>query len=79
MENIKVQDNLEAYETNIINVIKEVSNTLEEKGYNSLEQLVGYLMSGDPGYISSYKGARQKIVKLDRTCILELLVKGIIK
>ena len=55
--------------------IKEVCEALEERGYNPVNQLVGYLMSGDPGYISSHKEARNKITKFDRNKILEVLVK----
>jgi uncharacterized protein (UPF0297 family) len=55
--------------------LKEVFEALEERGYNPVNQLVGYLMSGDPGYISSHKEARTKITKLDRTVILDVLVK----
>ena len=55
--------------------IKEVSEALEERGYNPVNQLVGYLMSGDPGYISNHKQARNKILKIDRSKILEIIVK----
>ena len=41
-------------------ILNEVYNALEERGYNPTNQLVGYLISGDPGYISSYKDARKK-------------------
>ncbi len=59
----------------ISQVIKEVSQILEERGYNAINQIVGYLMSGDPGYISSHKEARSKITKFERTRILEVLVR----
>ena len=59
--------------------IKEVAEILEEKGYNAKNQIVGYLMSGDPGYISSHKEARSKITKFERTKILEVLVDSFIK
>lgn len=55
-------------------VLKEVCQSLKEKGYDPINQLVGYLMSGDPGYISSYKDARKKIVSIDRSKILEFLL-----
>ena len=48
---------------------------LKEKGYDPINQLVGYLMSGDLGYISSYKECRNKISKLDRSMILEVILK----
>jgi len=59
-------------------VLNEVYDSLEERGYNPINQLVGYLMSGDPGYISSHKEARNKIIKLDRTEIIELMVRNYI-
>ena len=52
------------------------SKALVEKGYNSINQIVGYLMSGDPGYISNHKEARNKIMKLDRTKIIEMMVRN---
>ena len=55
--------------------IKEVWDAFEEKGYNPVNQLVGYLTSGDPGYISNHKQARNKIMKIDRSKILEIIVK----
>lgn len=54
--------------------IKDVYEALEEKGYNPINQIVGYLISGDPGYISSYKESRKKICKLERTQIIEVLL-----
>lgn len=54
--------------------LDEVKEALEEKGYNAINQLVGYLISGDPGYISNYKDSRKKISKLDRTEIIENLL-----
>ena len=55
-------------------MLREVIDNLKEKGYNPVNQIVGYLMSGDPGYISSHKEARKKIQKFDRSVILEVLV-----
>ena len=54
--------------------LKEVYEALEERGYNPSNQIVGYLISGDPGYISSYKDARSKIQEIDRAKILEILL-----
>ena len=62
----------------ISEVIDEVAEILEDRGYNPVNQIVGYLMSGDPGYISSHKEARNKISKFDRTKILEILVENFI-
>ena len=56
--------------------LTEAREALEERGYNSVNQLVGYLISGDPGYISNYKETRKKITKLDRTDILEVLLRS---
>ena len=54
--------------------LKEVYEALEERGYNPTNQIVGYLISGDPGYISSYKDSRNKIQELDRAKIVEILL-----
>ena len=54
--------------------LKEVYASLEERGYNPTNQIVGYLISGDPGYISSYQDARNKIQEIDRAKIIEILL-----
>ncbi len=54
--------------------LKEIAAALNERGYNPVNQLVGYLISGDPGFISSYKDARKKIVALDRSDIVAILL-----
>ena len=59
---------------NIRITLKEVCASLEERGYNPTNQIVGYLISGDPGYISSYKDARNKIQVVDRAKIVEILL-----
>lgn len=56
--------------------LKEVYEAIEERGYNPVNQLVGYVMSGDPGYISNHREARSKISKLDRTKIIDVLVRN---
>ena len=56
--------------------MNEVYEALEERGYHPTNQLVGYLISGDPGYISSYKDARKKIQTIDRTKIIEVLLEN---
>lgn len=56
-------------------VIKEVCSALQEKGYNPINQLVGYLLSGDPAYITSYNDARSKIRSMDRDELLAELVQ----
>lgn len=60
-------------------VLKDVYHSLREKGYNPTNQLVGYLLSGDPTYITSYNNARTNIRRLERDEILEELVKEYIK
>ena len=60
-------------------VLKEVYQSLVEKGYNPINQIVGYIISGDLGYISSYKEARNKIAKIDRTVLVEVLLKNYLK
>ena len=71
---------IEEFEERLVrDTIEDVFQSLEERGYNPFNQLVGYLMSGDPGYISSYKEARNKIIKIDRNKIIEVLLKDYIK
>lgn len=52
-----------------------VSQALDERGYNAVHQIAGYLISNDPAYISSHKGARSTIQQIDRDEIIEELVK----
>ncbi len=59
----------------VIITLKEVYDALEERGYKPINQLVGYLMSGDLAYISSYKDSRKKIAVLSREDIIETLLK----
>lgn len=56
-------------------ILREVFLALKEKGYDPVNQLIGYLMSGDPGYISSYKNARNKITSIDRSKVLDFLLR----
>ncbi len=56
-------------------VLREVFAALEEKGYNSINQIVGYLLTEDPTYITNYNNARSKICKLDRDELLQDLVR----
>lgn len=55
-------------------ILFEVYEALKEKGYNPINQLVGYLLSGDPAYITSYNNARGLIKKLERDDLLEELL-----
>ena len=59
--------------------ISEVCKALEEKGYNPVNQIVGYIMSGDPTYITSHKGARSMIMKVERDELVEELLTENIK
>lgn len=62
-------------ETKVLDIIDTVYLALTEKGYNPVSQIVGYVMSGDPTYITSYRGARSLIMKVERDEILEELLK----
>ena len=53
-------------EVQVKEVLDVVYTAMEEKGYNPVNQIVGYIMSGDPTYITSYKGARSMIMKVER-------------
>ena len=56
-------------------VLKEVYESLVEKGYNPINQIVGYILSGDPTYITSHNDARTKIRSVERDELLEKMVK----
>ena len=66
-QNIKVKE-----------ILKEVYDALVEKGYNPINQIVGYILSGDPTYITSHKDARNKIRTIERDELLEKMVKNYI-
>lgn len=74
MEETKTYETYDFEEALMERTLTEVIEILEERGYQPINQLVGYLMSGDPGYISSHKEARNKIQKFDRAKILEFLL-----
>lgn len=57
-------------------IISQVYTALEEKGYNPVSQIVGYILSGDPTYITSHLGARSLITKVERDELLEEFVKS---
>lgn len=59
-------------------ILKEVYEALVEKGYNPINQIVGYILSGDPTYITSHKDARSKIRSIERDELLEKMVKNYI-
>lgn len=66
-------------EVQVKEVLDVVYTAMEEKGYNPVNQIVGYIMSGDPTYITSYKGARGMIMKVERDELVEELLKEYIK
>lgn len=57
-------------------ILTEVYAALKQKGYNPINQIVGYILSEDPTYITTFGGARTKICKVDRDDILQALVKS---
>jgi uncharacterized protein (UPF0297 family) len=60
-------------------ILLSVYSSLKEKGYNPVSQIVGYILSGDPTYITSHNNARSMIKKLERDELLEELVKSYVK
>ena len=68
-----------AQEVRVNDIIAQVYDALMEKGYNPVNQIVGYVMSGDPTYITSYNGARSLIMKVERDEIIEELLENYIK
>lgn len=61
--------------SNAKQILRQVYEALVEKGYNPINQIVGYILSGDPTYITSYKDSRSLIRQLERDELLEELVK----
>ena len=70
-------DSFKAQKTNK-QIIKEVYNCLEEKDYNPIDQLVGYIISGDPSYITSYNNARALIKSVDRDELVAEMLRAYI-
>ena len=66
---------MQEYDLDVTEVLARVYEALTEKGYNPINQIVGYIMSGDPTYITSHKGARSLIMKVERDEIIEELMK----
>ena len=66
-------------ETGVKVILSAVFEALTEKGYNPVNQIVGYIMSGDPTYITSYKNARSLIMKVERDELVEELLTQYIK
>ena len=63
----------------VSDIIAQVYSALNEKGYNAVNQIVGYIMSGDPTYITSHKNARSLIMKVERDELVEELLKNYIE
>ncbi|MGE5390706.1 MAG: IreB family regulatory phosphoprotein [Deltaproteobacteria bacterium] len=63
-------------ENRVDSILRAVYQALEEKGYNPINQLVGYMISGDPAYITSHNEARNLICKVDRDELMEILIKN---
>ena len=68
-----------APEMKVGDVLEIVYKALQEKGYNPINQIVGYIMSGDPTYITSHKNARSLIMKIDRDELVEEVLKDYVK
>ena len=66
-------------EIQVKDVLEIVYLSLSEKGYNPLNQIVGYIMSGDPTYITSHKGARSLIMRAERDEIIEVFLEDYIE
>ena len=73
-----LQDKLNQNET-VELILTDVFEALETKGYNPINQVVGYLISGDPAYISSYQGARNKLQQIERDEIIEVLLEKFVE
>jgi uncharacterized protein (UPF0297 family) len=68
--------NAEMGDEELRSVMKTVYEALSEKGYNPINQLVGYILSEDPTYITSHKGARKLIRRVDRDALLANLLRN---
>ena len=75
-ENGIKNQNAELEDEELREVVKAVYDALSEKGYNPINQLVGYILSEDPTYITSHKGARKLIRKVDRDELLANLLRN---
>ena len=67
------------HEESVKTIMKTVYNALEEKGYNPISQIVGYILSEDPTYITTHNNARALIRKIERDDLLEILLKNYIQ
>ncbi|PKM84964.1 MAG: hypothetical protein CVU86_04300 [Firmicutes bacterium HGW-Firmicutes-11] len=60
-------------------ILRSVYGALEEKGYNAIDQMVGYILSGDPSYITGHNNARNLIRKIERDDLVEELLRAFLK
>ncbi len=76
-----MEDKTSLFDVNVIKrkliatTLKEVFDALKERGYNPINQIVGYLISGDPGYISNFKDSRNKILEFDRAEVMAIILE----
>ena len=75
-ENTKIIDTDSVKDKNTRFTLMKICEDLLERGYNPLKQISSYLVSGDPGYISSYKECRNRILEFKREEIIELMLKS---
>lgn len=78
LDETNIVDTQTIIDENIKKELIEVSKDLEDRGYEPIKQIVAYLVSGDPGYISSYKECRTRLTKFQREEILELMLTNFI-
>jgi len=76
MDKTQIYDLKEFDDKHVEKILLDVYDALEDRGYDPVKQLVGYLSSGDPGYISSHLEARRKISGIDRSKILEVIIRN---
>ncbi len=79
MDRTRVYKREEISDKLIEKTLIEVIQILELKGYNPINQITGYLMSGDPGYITSYKNARGKLTEFERHELIETILRKYVK
>ena len=80
VENTQIIDRInEGEQYNVAEVLSRVYDALTKKGYDPINQIVGYIMSGDPTYITSYDNARSLIMKVERDEILEELMAAYVE
>ena len=78
-EKMKDLSNTQFFHVETKDILEIVYGALKEKGYNPVNQIVGYIMSGDPTYITSHNGARSLIMKMERDELVEEMLKAYIE